>query len=44
MGGVAADTDGPEDMEVKSRLAAVGEAIAALDGFVGSCREAIEAG
>ena len=31
------DTDEPQDVEVKSRLAAVGEAIAALDGLVASC-------
>jgi hypothetical protein len=34
------DTNDPEDEEVKSRLAAVTEAMAALDGLMSSCRDA----
>ncbi len=32
------DTDEPQDVEVKSRLAAVGEVVAALESRVGSCQ------
>jgi len=42
-GSALADTDEPEDLEVRSRLGDLSEAIGALDGLVGSCHEAVEA-
>lgn len=37
--GMLTDANDVEDPEVKSRLAAVGEAVAALDGLIASCHE-----
>lgn len=42
-GSALTDTDEPEDVEVKTRLARVGELVANLEGFVASCHVAAAA-